>query len=112
MTDVTDDAAPSSTAQKPKLYREQLTQLFRENGLPPLSFTYLNKIASLGEGPPFALVWNRRPLYDPDEALEWLRAKVQRQTEEARERARHSKEIRQRTIERLRLNRRPATTAV
>jgi hypothetical protein len=105
------DAAPSSTAQKPKLYREQLTQLFRENGLPPLSFTYLNKIASLGEGPPFALVWNRRPLYDPDEAMEWLRAKVQAQTEAARERARHNKEIRQRQLERLKLNRRPATAA-
>jgi hypothetical protein len=96
---------------KPKLYRRQLTELFKANGLPPLSFTYLNKISSLGEGPPIAMIWNRRPLYDPEEALEWLRAKVQQQTEAARERARQNKEIRQRSLERLRLNRQAAAAA-
>ena len=68
---------------KPKLFRSQLTELFRENGLPPLSLSYLNKIHCLGDGPPVAMIWNRRPMYDPDQALEWLRAKVDQQMQAA-----------------------------
>jgi len=72
---------------KPKLFRRQLTELFRENGLPPLSLSYLNKIHCLGDGPPVAMIWNRRPLYDPDEALAWLRLKVAEQMKTALARA-------------------------
>ncbi|WP_407174550.1 hypothetical protein [Bradyrhizobium sp. STM 3562] len=86
---------------KPKLYRHQLTEHFRQNGLPALSLNYLNKIASRGEGPPVAMTWNRRPLYDPDEAVAWLRAKVEEQTAAARERAEQNRQFRQRQIERL-----------
>jgi hypothetical protein len=114
----------TETAQfeKPKLYRSQLTELFKANGLPPLKLTYLNRISSEGDGPPVAMVWNRRPLYDPDQALEWMRAKVQQHTEAARERARHNREIKQRTNElnketkqrtdeRLRIHGQPLTAA-
>jgi hypothetical protein len=72
---------------KPKLFRSQLTELFRENGLPPLSLSYLNKIHCLGDGPPVAMIWNRRPLYDPDEALAWLHLKVAEQMKTALARA-------------------------
>jgi hypothetical protein len=79
--------------ETPKLYRNQLTALFRANGLPPLSLSYLNKISSLGEGPPFAMIWNRRPMYDPDEALSWLRTKVEKQTQAARARIEFNREF-------------------
>ena len=71
----------------PKLFRRQLTELFRENGLPPLTLSYLNKIHCLGDGPPVAMIWNRRPMYDPDQALEWLRAKVEASNKAALARA-------------------------
>jgi hypothetical protein len=80
---------------KPKLYRDQLPELFRKNGLPPLSVNYLNKIASAGEGPPFAIIFNRRPMYEPDEALAWLRARVEEQTQAARERMEYNRRLRQ-----------------
>jgi hypothetical protein len=96
MTFETTAMAPS---EKPKLFRKDLTEHFRAHGLPPLSLPYINKISALCEGPPVAMVWNGRHLYDPDEALEWLRAKVEKQTEAARERARHNREIKQRTLE-------------
>ena len=91
---LTDGAAP--TAQKPKLFRDQLTELFKTNGLPPLSVNYLNKIASLGEGPPVAIVFNRRPMYDPDEALAWMRERAEEQTRAWRERLANNRSLAQR----------------
>jgi hypothetical protein len=81
---------------KPKLYRDQLTELFRANGLPALSVNYLNKIASLGEGPPVAIVFSRRPMYDPDEALAWMRERAEEQTRAWRERLANNRSLAQR----------------
>jgi hypothetical protein len=95
-------AIPAEPASNnPKLYRHQLTDHFRQNGLPALSLNYLNKIASLGDGPPVAMIWNRRPLYDPDETVAWLRQKVEAQTAEARERQEQNRQSRQRQIDRM-----------
>jgi hypothetical protein len=90
------------TSNNPKLYRHQLTDHFRQNGLPALSLNYLNKISSLGEGPPIAIVWNRRPMYDPAESITWLREKVEAQTNAARERQQKHHLLRQERLERLR----------
>jgi hypothetical protein len=94
----------SLTAQadpKPKLRRAQLPEHFRRNGLPPLSLSYINKLASLGDGPPIAMIWNRTCLYDPDESILWLRAKVKEQTKAAQERQQQSRELRRERLERL-----------
>lgn len=79
--------ADTAYAEKPKLFRGQLTEHFKSHGLPPLTLSYLNKISSLGDGPPISMIWNRRPLYDPDQALEWLRKKCDQQLQAARQRA-------------------------
>src|SRR5262249_20510244 len=86
---------------KPKLRRAQLPEHFRRNGLPPLSLSYINKLASLGDGPPIAMIWNRICLYDPDESLDWLRAKVKEHTRAAQERQQHNRELRRERLERL-----------
>jgi hypothetical protein len=93
------DTAP--LAEKPKLYRDQLPDLFWRNGLPRLSVNYLNKISSLGYGPPYSLIWNRRPLYDPDEAIRWLRTRVEEQTQAALARAESNLRFRQERLAKL-----------
>jgi hypothetical protein len=86
---------------KPKLRRTQLPEHFRLNGLPPLTLSYINKLTSLGDGPPIAMIWNRMCLYDPDETLAWLRAKVEEQTAAAQERQQQNRERRRERMERL-----------
>jgi hypothetical protein len=86
---------------KPKLRRAQLPEHFRRNGLPPLSLSYLNKLSSLGDGPPVAMIWNRVCLYDPDESLAWLQEKVEEQTKAARDRQEKNRKLRQEHLERL-----------
>jgi hypothetical protein len=95
------NAELSAAPTKPLLYRAELTELYKRNNLPALTLNYLNKIASLGEGPPFAIIFNRRPVYDPDEALAWLRARVEEQTRAARERQENSLQWRKKRLERL-----------
>jgi hypothetical protein len=100
-TEASTSALAEPASNNPKLYRHQLTEHFRQNGLPALSLNYINKIASLGEGPPVAMIWNRRPLYDPDEALAWPRLKVEQQTIEGRERQEQNRQSRLQRLQRL-----------
>jgi hypothetical protein len=95
-------SSATEPVSKPKLRRAQLPEHFRRNGLPPLSLSYINKLASLGEGPPIAMIWNRICLYDPDESLAWLQEKVEEQTKAARERQEQNRRVRQEHLERLR----------
>ena len=55
-----------------RLTRRQLVSLFNEHGY-PIGKSTLDKLCmpAVNEGPPVAAWWGRRPLYDPNEALDW-----------------------------------------
>ncbi len=73
------------------LYRDQLPQHFADHGLPALKLTYLNKLTSLGEGPPVAAIYLGRRLYDPAAATSWLKARIKRQEAALRKRTERSR---------------------
>lgn len=85
----------------PRLYRDQLTQLFADNELPAYKLTYLNKLMSYGVGPPIADVYAGRPRYEPDEALAWLRARLKAQKLAATERAEFNRRFHQKQVAKL-----------
>jgi hypothetical protein len=61
------------------LTRRQAAEFWRERGY-PLSFSHLNKLAHLRQGPPVAGKWGRYDLHDPAAVLEWAEARVVRNT--------------------------------
>jgi hypothetical protein len=58
------------------LTREQLRLKLNERGY-PLTVSYFNKIClpSVGDGPPVAKWWGKRPLYNLEDALAWAKSR-------------------------------------
>src|SRR6516164_5653479 len=44
----------------------------------PLSFSTLTKLSALGEGPPVARLWGRRPLYERTSLRAWVEMRGKR----------------------------------
>jgi hypothetical protein len=61
----------------PRLTRKQLGERLRELGY-PIGNSTLAKICApaIGQGPPVAAWWGRRPLYDEDGAVAWAEARL------------------------------------
>jgi hypothetical protein len=57
--------------------RKKLLEFLNEQGFPIGESTF-EKLCSpaIGQGPPVAGWWGRRPLYDPEVALAWARRRV------------------------------------
>jgi hypothetical protein len=64
---------------KKRLTRKQLTAYLRECGV-PIGDSTLDKLCmpAVNKGPPVAVWWGRRPLYDPADALVWAEARMRR----------------------------------
>jgi hypothetical protein len=64
---------------KKRLTRTQLTAYLRECGV-PIGDSTLDKLCmpAVNKGPPVAVWWGRRPLYDPADALAWAEARMRR----------------------------------
>jgi hypothetical protein len=60
--------------QKPYLNRKQASDLLCRQGF-PITCATLAKFASVGGGPPMHF-FGRKPLYDPDETLDWARTRT------------------------------------
>jgi hypothetical protein len=63
-----------STSQKAAgalLTRHEAAQFVNNELGRPMSFSTLTKLCALGEGPPVASQWGRRPLYDKPGLREW-----------------------------------------
>jgi hypothetical protein len=63
-----------------KRTRRELVPFLLEHGY-PTSFNTLNRLASLGEGPPVAGRWGSRDLYDDGPVLEWAEERAKRALE-------------------------------
>jgi hypothetical protein len=65
-------AAPSHAkpADDALLTRRQAAQFVTDSGF-PLAFSTLSKLCALGDGPPVARWWGRRPLYSLRELKAW-----------------------------------------
>jgi hypothetical protein len=70
---------PDPAQGSPPLTRERLQEKLAELGY-PITMSYLNKICAplVNEGPQPVKYWNRRPLYDLAQAIEWAEAKSRR----------------------------------
>jgi hypothetical protein len=66
----------SSTGPKPKLTREQLRVKLNELGY-PLTKSYFDKLClpSVNAGPPVAMWWGKRPLYELDGGIAWAESR-------------------------------------
>jgi hypothetical protein len=64
---------------KPHLTRKQLGERLRQHGY-PIGNSTLAKICApaIGEGPPVAAWWGKRPLYDEDDGIAWAEARLTR----------------------------------
>lgn len=73
-------AAPDPARSPPLMTRGRLQEKLAELGY-PISLSYLNKICAplVNEGPQPVKYWNRRPLYDLDQAIAWAEGKSRRQ---------------------------------
>jgi hypothetical protein len=62
---------------KPRMTRRQLAAHLRELGY-PISDSVMNKLCApaVGEGPPVAVWWGNRPLYDVDAGIAWAEART------------------------------------
>ena len=60
-----------------RLTRKQLAKRLRERGY-PIGDATLDKICApaVGQGPPVAGCWGRRPLYTEDEGVAWAEARL------------------------------------
>lgn len=69
---------------KPRLTRRQLAVRLRELGY-PIGNSTMTKICApaIGQGPPVAAYWGKRPLYDLDKAIAWAEARLRPATEVA-----------------------------
>jgi hypothetical protein len=64
----------SPPQQKPSdalLTRHKAAEYVRDDLGRPLSFSTLTKLCALGEGPPVAEYWGRRPLYSREDLRRW-----------------------------------------
>jgi hypothetical protein len=62
---------------KPRLTRRQLAEHLRKLGYPIGNSTLVKLCApSIGQGPPVAAWWGKRPLYNPDEGVEWAETRL------------------------------------
>jgi hypothetical protein len=70
-------APPEVTDRKSLLTRKQLAEHLRGCGF-PIGNSALVKICSpaIGQGPPVAAYWGKRPLYDPDQGVAWAEARL------------------------------------
>ena len=59
------------------LTRKQLAAYLRQHGF-PIGDSTLTKLCapSIGQGPPVAAWWGRRPLFDPMVAIQWARSRL------------------------------------
>jgi hypothetical protein len=75
----TEFVAPNPAQSSPLMTRERLQQELARLGY-PITMSYLNKICAplVNEGPQPVKYWNRRPLYDLAQAIEWAEAKSRR----------------------------------
>jgi hypothetical protein len=78
--------------ERPTLFFNQLPDHFFANGLPRPSLAYLYKLNSQGEGPPTKMVWHNRLIVDPDEALAWYKARLDKYASDRLERSRRNQE--------------------
>ena len=85
-----------------KLFLHQIGDHLEAHGEVKPSQSTLYKLSSLGELPNPCDYFGSRPRFDADEVLASWRARVQRQTKAALERAAQSRQYRQERLERLR----------
>jgi hypothetical protein len=66
-----------ATTKQLRHSRDQLGRKLRELGY-PISDSLLDKLCapSVGQGPPVAGWWGRRPLYDLDDAIAWAESRL------------------------------------
>src|SRR5262249_23772253 len=57
------------------LTRDEAAEYIRKNLGRPMSFSTLTKICCLGEGPPVADQWGRRPLYSREGLRQWVESR-------------------------------------
>jgi hypothetical protein len=62
-----------------RMTRRQIAKYLREHGV-PVGDSTLDKLCmpTVNEGPPVAVWWGRRPLYDPADALAWAEGRMRR----------------------------------
>ena len=63
-----------------KRTRRELVPFLAEHGF-PTPFNTINRLASLGEGPPVAGRWGSRDLYDDKPVLQWAEERAKRALE-------------------------------
>jgi hypothetical protein len=66
-----------ATQPQEYLTRDQLVEFLNARGFPVKKHAF-HKLAqpSVGQGPPIAGYWGKRPLYRPDTSLKWARARL------------------------------------
>lgn len=73
--------AIASNQVKPRdalLTRREAARYVNDDLGHPLSFSTLTKICALGEGPPVACWWGRRPLYERNALRAWVATRGRR----------------------------------
>jgi hypothetical protein len=80
--------------QKPRLTRSQLGEHLRLMGY-PIGASTLVKICApaIGQGPPVAAWWGRRPLYDADDGVAWAEGRLRAERRECDSKAKADGEV-------------------
>jgi hypothetical protein len=84
-----------------KILLHEIPDFLQQHGEVKPSQSFIYKLSSLGELPDPCDYFGNRPRFDADEVLACWRARVQKQTEAALERAAQSRRYRQERLERL-----------
>ena len=80
IVDMLNHAIASTKAKPPDalLTRREAARYVNDELGHPLSFSTLTKLCALGEGPPVARRWGRRPLYERNSLREWVATRGRR----------------------------------
>lgn len=84
-----------------KIFLDEIGDHLHRHGEVKPSQSYIYKLSSLGELPNPSDYFGSRPRFDADEVLACWRARVQKQTQAALERAEQSRQYRRERMERL-----------
>jgi hypothetical protein len=72
------NSTPQPKPESALLTRHEAAEFIRHELGRPMSFSTLTKLCALGEGPPPADTWGKRPLYSRDGLREWAENRGQR----------------------------------
>jgi hypothetical protein len=70
--------APQQKPSGALLTRREAADYVRHDLGRPLSFSTLTKFCGLGDGPPVATYWGRRPLYSREDLRQWAEKRGRR----------------------------------